>query len=242
VRRNLPDVLAFRPHGVTGRGTYARWNLAEGIRYLDIIKEGLSLGFSNVWIDTMSEKDMYGSVLPEDLGRVREMYDEVAAYFVEHVRQGDYIDFSNITRYVSSTRVIRSKRVSWGCGAGRGFACVTPEGDVYVCHRFTGMDDFRLGDVFNGTSKELTHRIIAHTNVDQMVGCRDCWMRYICGGGCLKINYEGSGSMFEPYQDVYCEIRRHELELGMYLNCVLGQEELAILERIYDQSTMQHLD
>lgn len=44
-----------------------------------------------------------------------------------------------------------SNRIAFvGCGAGRRFISVTPEGDVYPCHRFVGMMRFKMGNIVTG--------------------------------------------------------------------------------------------
>lgn len=47
--------------------------------------------------------------------------------------------------------LIMSNRIAFvGCGAGRRFISVTPEGDVYPCHRFVGMMRFKMGNIVTG--------------------------------------------------------------------------------------------
>ena len=38
------------------------------------------------------------------------------------------------------------KRLS-GCGAGREYMAVTPEGDLYPCHQFVGREQYRIGNL-----------------------------------------------------------------------------------------------
>jgi len=241
VERNVRRLLERRPGGLTARGTFARWNLMEGWRYLDIVRYLLNLGFSNVWLDSISERGAAGAFLPEDLPRLRELYQEAASEIVRWAAQGRCFEFSNITRFVGPMRIVEDKKVSWGCGAGRGFACLAPDGGIYVCHRFTGMQDWRLGDVFSGVSKRLTREIIARQTVQVMDGCRTCWMRYLCGGGCLKIHLEGTGSPFAAYQDVYCGIRRIEAEMGLYINSELKRMGEAAQRSLYGDRLMARL-
>ena len=241
VARNVQELLKRRPAPPTARGTYARWNMLDGFRYVDIVEHLLGLGFGNVWIDSISEPGGAGAFTTEDIPRLRALYEETAERILRWAEQGRRFDFSNVTRYVAPTRLVEDKKVAWGCGAGRGFACLTPDGGLYVCHRFTGMDDWRLGDVFGGVSKRLTREIIAGQNVRVMNGCRSCWMRYFCGGGCMKIHLEGTGDPFSAAEDVYCAARRMEVEMGLYVNSRLkGMSEQA-QRTLYGEQLMSRL-
>ena len=39
-----------------------------------------------------------------------------------------------------------------GCGAGCEYVAITPEGDIYPCHRFVGNEDYKLGSCLLYTS------------------------------------------------------------------------------------------
>ena len=38
-----------------------------------------------------------------------------------------------------------------GCGCGNEYVAVTPEGDVYPCHQFVGMDGWKMGSVLDNS-------------------------------------------------------------------------------------------
>ena len=65
--------------------------------------------------------------------------------------------------------------------AGRRFISVTPEGDVYPCHRFVGMMRFKMGNIVTGIDET---RYIENWSqgVEKRIDCTDCWARSFCGG------------------------------------------------------------
>ncbi|HOT08038.1 MAG TPA: SPASM domain-containing protein [Methanotrichaceae archaeon] len=79
------------------------------------------------------------------------------------------------------------------CSAGREYLAVTADGDVYPCHGFVGIDDFKMGNVRDEDFPEATYYTIRNIfndlNVDTSNECSSCWARYLCGGGCEFYSY-----------------------------------------------------
>ena len=74
------------------------------------------------------------------------------------------------------------KRLS-GCGAGKDYVAVTPEGDIYPCHQFVGNEAFKMGDVNNGITNGEIKKIFDAGNLLEKEDCQSCWAKYFCGGG-----------------------------------------------------------
>jgi uncharacterized protein len=81
------------------------------------------------------------------------------------------------------------------CAAGRGFAGVAPDGALYPCFRFVGVDGFRLGSLAEGPDSEAAaaFRHGAGRPWEEREPCRDCWAAALCGGPCFAV-----AEMFGP--------------------------------------------
>ncbi|MHB9094533.1 MAG: nif11-like peptide radical SAM maturase [Eubacteriales bacterium] len=122
-----------------------------------------------------------------------------------------------------------SKRTHF-CGAGRRMVGVSVTGDVYVCHRFVGREEYKLGSVFeNDLNREEYLKSPATCNKI----CVDCFARYYCAGGCKHDNLSSCGSIATPSEDM-CRLRCRELELAATIICSLRPEDQNFLleERI----------
>jgi len=111
-----------------------------------------------------------------------------------------------------------------GCGIGRGMRGVSVDGGFYPCHRFVGLEEFRMGDLEDYRSEGLNdyHRAV----VENLPECRSCWARYFCGGGCFYENRGRTGDMRRP-DPLFCqEVRtlQEDLIAGW---CRLSDEERA---------------
>ena len=75
------------------------------------------------------------------------------------------------------------------CGFGE--ISIAANGDVFWCNRIHELkSNANVLEMSFKTLFEKSKKIITHTSVDNTVGCKDCEIRYICGGGC-RMNYEG---------------------------------------------------
>ena len=73
------------------------------------------------------------------------------------------------------------------CEAGRSYVGVGPDGGLYPCMRFVGIDRFRIGHLSTGVDAEraLMFRLGAGGPARDRVACRACWAAPICCGPCF---------------------------------------------------------
>lgn len=111
------------------------------------------------------------------------------------------------------------------CGAGMGLLGVSSSGDLYLCHRFVGMDKYKLGSIFQ---KEINRDAYEESPTSESLVCKTCFARYYCAGGCKHDNATATGSLLMPSEDT-CKYRRRQLELAAYVISSLGQKDRAFL-------------
>lgn len=94
---------------------------------------------------------------------------------------------------VISARMLRGEFVVYGCGMILGnTAVVNHDGDVYPCIYFVGQKEFCLGNI-DSYSNPLSQKnwyenfylkYERKLHVDNLTECKNCAIRYYCGGGC----------------------------------------------------------
>jgi len=96
----------------------------------------------------------------------------------------------------------------------RRFIAIVPNGDVYPCHRFVGMEKFLLGNVQDNPLHEIYKR--GASVYDNMASipesCFSCNWFKACGGGCAYERLAANNSFFGKHPE--CEIKR---ELFSYI-------------------------
>ena len=93
-------------------------------------------------------------------------------------------------RYAFANMVNAMKEIAKGthrpypCGAGAGYLGVSAEGDLAACHRFVGDADGAMGSLAAGIDRGRRSEWLQSRHVHRQEPCRNCWARYLCGGGC----------------------------------------------------------
>src|SRR5205814_1879980 len=137
-----------------------------------------SVGFSPM----LSAPGGKGELQARDLER---MLDEMVACgraFEQRLVAGERYPFANMT---SALREIhRGTHRPYPCGAGAGYLGVSAEGDLFACHRFVNDPAGAFGSLVEGPDRERQAAWLAERHVHRQEPCRNCWARYLCGGGC----------------------------------------------------------
>jgi len=159
------------------------------------------------------------------------LLEQEAETWIEHIRNrdGEFLKqfMSGSELYQFLLAFLHNTRKTVPCGAGFGLAGVSCAGDVYLCHRFVGMDDYRLGNVF---STQLNREQYQELPVTFVKECRECFAKWLCAGGCKHDNAGTNGSVFQPSGDT-CRLMRRRCEMAAYTASLLTEEDRAFLIR-----------
>lgn len=193
------------------RGTFTMENLdfANDVLHL------ADLGFRQVSVEPVVAANGTGYELKEeDLPVLYEQYEKLAAEYVKRMEEGRGFNFFHFMIDLDRGPCA-IKRFS-GCGSGNEYLAVTPEGDLYPCHQFVGMSEFRIGSVLEG---ELNTEIMSRfkgSNILTKVKCRECWAKFYCGGGCAANAYQFNGDLNQPYE-LGCKLEQKRVECALWI-------------------------
>jgi uncharacterized protein len=108
--------------------------------------------------------------------------------------------------------LLTAKRPCHYCGAGQNPA-ITADGAVWACHGLISSPDYLMGSVLDessGRERELRRRFY-DLDVRRRQECRNCWARYLCGGGCYARAVADNGEVEQPNRR-HCESTRRIAE------------------------------
>lgn len=191
------------------RGTFTHANPD----FLADIKTMLDLGFTELSMEpVICAPDDPSALTPADIEIVKQQYEELALLMIDRRKAGKPFTFYHYMIDLTGGPCIY-KRIS-GCGSGTEYMAVTPEGDLYPCHRFVGKDDFCLGNVYDGVTNKAQVDVFRSSNVYQKPECQDCWAKLYCSGGCAANAYDASGSVNGIYKPG-CELFKKRIECAI---------------------------
>ena len=198
------------------RGTYTHFNPHFAEDTLDMTKIGKELSVEPV----VGIDEPY--VLTEaDLPVLYEEYDKLARAYLQKRREGDAFDFFHFNVALDNGPCV-AKRLA-GCGAGHEYFAITPEGDIYPCHQFVGHDEYKMGNIEEGTFNNDIKKEFAGCHVYSKPACQECWARFYCSGGCNANNFVFNGDIHKAYE-LSCKIQRKRIECAILMK-VLEQLE-----------------
>ena len=121
----------------------------------------------------------------------------------------DALKSACVVPFMELRNLINAHKKIFKCALGDAEVSISCSGDVYPC-QLLHYDDFKLGNlkkssfeaIYNSARAEKFKR---HT-VDKIEGCRDCDLKFLCGGSCQARHFSETGSL--DVAGDFCEYER----------------------------------
>lgn len=127
-----------------------------------------------------------------------------------------------VKRYI--TGVYASRR----CEAGRSKVTICPNGDIYPCYSFVGIEALKMGNIYQHTA---TQSMCINVGINFSAKCKTCEIKYLCGGDCYYNSYMNSGTLTDP-QEHYCQLQRYLCEIGIWLMCEMQKTDRVLFQKL----------
>jgi uncharacterized protein len=208
LKSGRPTMDRISPNIATLAETGADFNLRAVVTRLNpdpkAVIDGLRAhGADRVSFEVVATDDALSQFTRQDWKTFNERY----AQYVE----APYTSWQEIPEEIQGmiSRICQGQRVFYGCGAGVSEVTIAPDGSIYECQRIY-RDPY--SNVDNSASPtELGSTLL--TMVDDRNVCKDCWARYLCGGGCMHQSHVGHQSD-DPLPE-FCEMKRTTAEAAI---------------------------
>ncbi len=195
------------------RATFTKYNLD----FTEDVLHMRELGFQQLSAEPVvtDEKEPY-ALTEADLPRIFEEYDRLCAVMAERQNDKDAKKFNFFHFMVDLDQGPCAIKRLRGCGCGNDYVAVDPHGNIYPCHQFVGIDDWKMGNLIDGTFNDEIKTYFAKTHLYSKEGCRDCWAKFYCSGGCNANSFIYEGDCRKPH-GLSCELQRKRLECALAL-------------------------
>lgn len=241
-RKEINDYFRVLPNGqgcydmilpkyqklVAGRGDkeyYVRGTFTN--KNLDFSNDVFALyeaGFDQISIEpVVGEGDEY-ALTEKELSTVFKEYENLANRILENEKKGGKFNFFHFMIDLDQGPCA-IKRLR-GCGCGNDYVAITPDGDIYPCHQFVGMEEYKMGNIDEGTFNQEMKSDFANCHVYSKPECRKCWAKFYCSGGCNANNYQYMGDVRSAHK-ISCELEKKRLECAIMLKAArtFGEQE-----------------
>ncbi|MGL4363534.1 MAG: thioether cross-link-forming SCIFF peptide maturase [Cellulosilyticaceae bacterium] len=201
------------------RGTFTHHNLdfAEDVIHM------ADQGFNEVSAEpVVAPLTMDYALQPEDIQKLCAEYERLAKEMLKRSKEtGECFNFFHFMVDLTGGPCVH-KRLA-GCGSGSEYLAATPDGKLYPCHQFAGMEEFEMGDVWKGVTNTAKRCEFEKCNVYSKPQCKECWAKFFCSGGCAANAYHFHGNIDEIYE-LGCELQKKRLECAIGLKAALCDE------------------
>ncbi len=191
------------------RATFTKYNLD----FTEDILHMRDLGFVQLSAEPVvtDPKEPF-AITESDLPRVFSEYDRLCDVMA-HRTENKFNFFHFMIDLNGGPCAIKRLR---GCGCGNDYVAIDPRGDIYPCHQFVGIDRWKMGNLSDGGFDEDIRTYFAKTHIYSKEGCRGCWAKFFCSGGCNANSFIYEGDVRKPYK-IACELQRKRLECALAL-------------------------
>ena len=200
------------------RGTFTKKNLdfTQDVLHL------FDLGFDQVSVEPVVSPEYQDyAITEEDLPRIFQEYEALAKTVLQLKKEGKKFNFFHFMIDLDQGPCA-IKRLR-GCGCGNEYVAVTPEGDVYPCHQFVGMDDWKMGSVLDQSLDLEKKDYFAKTNVYTKEDCKNCWAKFYCSGGCNANSLQYAGDVRKSHR-ISCELEKKRLECAIMIQAAMADQ------------------
>lgn len=182
------------------------------------------LGFTELSMEPVvcDPADPY-ALTEEDKPILFEQYEILAKDMLQRKRDGKPITFYHYMLDLEHGPCIY-KRIS-GCGSGTEYMAVTPWGELYPCHQFVGDEKYSMGDIWEGMKNTEVQNEFKCCNAYAREGCKDCWAKLYCSGGCAANAYHATGSITGIYE-YGCDLFKKRIECAIMMKVAEAEEGL----------------
>jgi uncharacterized protein len=193
----------------------ARVTLGAGNTEVEAIHAHLrdGLGFHEVGYAPVTAADTEGHALGEaELVDVHRAFERLGRAYRDAAIAGRNNGFANMHQLM--TDLHEGRRKSLPCGAGVGLLAVDGEGDLNLCHRFTGSELPTFGSVSEGIDTARLGAFVDKALEREGTHCATCRIRNLCSGGCYHESYARYG---DPHHRTYhyCDLLRSWVDFGV---------------------------
>ncbi|RPH33138.1 MAG: SPASM domain-containing protein [Bacteroidales bacterium] len=110
--------------------------------------------------------------------------------------------------------ILNKTKLTHSCHIAANYVAIDWDGSIYLCHRMISNDKYYLGKISSDFDFNKLHNYRQILNVNNRAKCSICWVRNICGGGCVAVCEEYNGNT-DDHHPLDCLLHKHSISLAL---------------------------
>jgi uncharacterized protein len=162
------------------------------------------------------------SVKPDDAAAAKyflKALDRTADLYRQTGRKLIVGNFANILLAIIAPAARRLMCDISPCGGGRCFFALAPNGDMFPCSEFIGLESFCGGNLFrdkiDAVLETEAFRLVTGRKIEDIDPCGHCAIRHFCGAPCPAEAHEMNGGMNRT--GAFCEFYEEQVRYALRL-------------------------
>ena len=207
--QKLVEARGDKSYYMRGTFTHANPDFTKDVFHME------DLGFRELSMEPVvcAPDDPY-ALTEEDKLILFEQYELLAKEMLKRKKEGRPLTFYHYMLDLEHGPCIY-KRIS-GSGSGTEYMAVTPWGELYPWHEFVGDEKYSMGDIWKGVTNKEVQDEFKCCNAYAREGCKDCWAKLYCSGGCAANAYHATGSITGIYE-YGCDLFKKRIECAIMM-------------------------
>lgn len=189
-----------------------------------------NLGFKKVVIILASEPLLNKNALKKrrNVTGIIKMWEKEADELLKNINEERHDQDSHSLLLQLVKNFLNKNKHGYHCGAGRKLVGIAADGGIYLCHRFVGLDEYKLGTIYQ---EKLNNEKYQQSPLDFIKKCNHCLAKYLCAGSCYYENTSQNASIYKPSKD-YCKIYKKIMKLIVFISSNILEKEKAYIKKI----------
>lgn len=188
-------------------------------RMLDLIKFFEDFGFTRIVLGRTVNPVNPSPVdfTNADFGEcVRQDREELIPWMLDELTKGKTPKYFPYAHFIQAQDEGKNspKVTPFKCGACRGTSTVGADGCLYPCHRFVGMNAWKIGTIQEGPNYDKCKQFWRDYRKAVAPKCQTCWLWAQCKGPCPWELANGDGTFREPQ---HCSLVEEYVKSGAYM-------------------------
>lgn len=203
-------------------------HIYENIKFLESLNNRFEYAFV---FGTSNEETNLSDYSEKAQYNLQQQFQNIFEYYLSKIVNGEVIYCQTI---LSNIRDLYFKILTkYPCSAGLKLFTFNSNGDIYACQNNANDPQLKCGNIHTGIISRKLRQTIA-PNIKSIAGCRQCWARYICAGGCPseKIAMGLTSKGIIPNK---CQFEKIKIEFILKLICAIQCEKPSFFVEQYNQ-------